>query len=312
MAIPVATSTVGGDQKTLGPRIQAATFRTPPAPDRGNCELSGIVVGTYNVTPIARQVVDAVRVGARHVGMGEIMTLDPLGFALCVPFAPVVLVVSHEFFLLRVHRNHRVAGTHFTRHPAVDMLELRVTVQMLVALLHFTVALETVLQLMQRGPYPPVAGRVTRALQGLRQCSNALASPAQGRHWVSPGQRFNKTLQLLNYRRIEGAHLLPSAPGAANPARGNRSPTDQLLLSAKNGGPSQPRDTGHLGNTPIPKRLGLCCRKQAQGPFVKRRGQSLETESNAGFGCHCPTIHVSRCYVKRLFCVNSLARAPAR
>jgi hypothetical protein len=63
------------------------------------------------------------------------MTLVPRGFALCMPFAPVVLVVSYEFFLLRVHRNHWVAGTHFTRHPAIDMLELRVTVQMLVALL---------------------------------------------------------------------------------------------------------------------------------------------------------------------------------
>ena len=83
MAIPVAPPTVGGDQKPLGPGIQAATFRTPPAPDRGNRELSGIMVGTHHhVTPVARQVVDAVGVGARHLRMGEIMALDPQGFAL--------------------------------------------------------------------------------------------------------------------------------------------------------------------------------------------------------------------------------------
>ena len=78
MAIPVATPTIGGDHKTLGSGIQAATFRTPPAPNRGNRELSGIMVGThYDVTTVTRQIVDAVGIGSRYIRMREIMTRDP-------------------------------------------------------------------------------------------------------------------------------------------------------------------------------------------------------------------------------------------
>ena len=97
-AIPVTAPAIGGDQKPLGLWIQTAAFRTPPAPNRGNGELSGVMVGTHhNVTPVARQVVDAVRIGAWDIRMGEIVALDPWRFALSMPFAPVVLVVSNEF-----------------------------------------------------------------------------------------------------------------------------------------------------------------------------------------------------------------------
>ncbi len=169
MAIPVATPTICGDQKSLSLRIQAAAFRTPPAPDGGNRELSGIMVGThYDVTTVTRQIVDAVGICSWYIGMREIMTLDPQAFTLCVPFASIILVVSDEFLLFRVHRYHRIARPHLPCHPVVDMLKLRVSVQVLVAFLHLLIALETVVQFVQRGPYPSVAGRVTHVLQSLR------------------------------------------------------------------------------------------------------------------------------------------------
>src|SRR5208337_2350428 len=88
--------------------------------------------------------------------------------------------------------------------------------------------------------------------------------------------------------------------------RRHRGPMKQFLLSTKDGRPSQSGDAGHLGDTPVTKCLSLRCRKQAQCPFIKRRGQSLETESNALFRGHRQSIYDFRYYVKRLFCVRSL------
>src|SRR5208337_1346585 len=123
------------------------------------------------------------------------------------------------------------------------MLELRVTVDVLVALLHLAVALETVVQFVQGGPNPPMAGPVTHALQGVRQGANALARPAQRRHRISTGQRLNETFQFLKHRGIFRAHLLPSASGAADPSRSHRWLVEEFLLSAKDGRSSQSSDT---------------------------------------------------------------------
>ena len=191
------------------------------------------------------------------------------------------------------------------------MLELRVTVDVLVAFLHLAVALETVVQFMQRGPYPPMAGRVTQALQSVRQRANALARPAQGRHRISPGQRFNKTLQLLHHRRI-----CARSPSSVRPRGGESCPGHRSPMVASS---CCPRRMVERAN-PVMRdtwEIPPCPSASASVAANSRKARSSSVEANRWkrnrilASVVTPRVYtISQYYVKRLFCVRSLAHAP--
>jgi hypothetical protein len=132
------------------------------------------------------------------------MILDPRAFAAPVPFPRVVLVVAHEFSLLRMHRDHWVAGKHVVRRVAVDVLEMRVTVEMVVAVLRLAVALKSVIQFLQRGPYPPMARRVTHG-----------CSPAAKLRMLLQVQRRGDTGSLHDYGSTSGCSSSPTVGSSA-------------------------------------------------------------------------------------------------
>ena len=132
--------------------------------------------------------------------------------ALRLPFPPAVLEVPDQLLLLRVDRDHRLAGGQMLVRSPVDMLELRVAVRMRGAFLPFARRLQPVPQTVQQ---PAHSGRThPPALLGQRrrQLRATLARPAQRRGRVAARERVHQRFE----RGLDaGLILLDAGPAAA-------------------------------------------------------------------------------------------------
>jgi hypothetical protein len=79
-----------------------------------------------------------------EVWIREVMHVYSLWLALTLPPSPVVLIGTHEFHLLCVDRNHRLAKLLESIDFGVDVLELRVAVGVCGAFQGLAVALQAV------------------------------------------------------------------------------------------------------------------------------------------------------------------------
>lgn len=77
------------------------------------------------------------------------MRLHPLRLFDPSPQAPRILDVPDEFFLLRIHRDHRPALRQIPFDRRVDVPKLCVTVRMIASFLGLTIALKAVVERVQ-------------------------------------------------------------------------------------------------------------------------------------------------------------------
>ena len=158
--------------------------------------------------------------------------------ALRLPFPPAVLEVPDQLLLLRVDRNHRLAGAQMLVGSPVDVLELRVAVRMCGAFLSFARRLQPVAQAVQQPAHsgrthpPPLLG------QRRRQLRATLARPAQRRGRVSARERVHQRFE----RGLDAGLILldagPTAPRASDAVR-RRLVAGNLPASLANRRPSQ-------------------------------------------------------------------------
>jgi hypothetical protein len=96
--------------------------------------VGGVVVRAH-VDPagVRDDVVDAVGHGPAQLAVGEVMGADPHWLASRLPFTAVVLEGTDQF-LLRVHTDHRSPAVLVSAGLLVEVVELRVTVGVLLAL----------------------------------------------------------------------------------------------------------------------------------------------------------------------------------
>ena len=90
------------------------------------------------------QIVYTIRGGTTEFGNDKIMHANFLGFPLRTQLPSAVLEVSHQFLLLRVHRNHRLLTGQEALDFAIDVFKLPIPVGMAVAFLALPIALQTV------------------------------------------------------------------------------------------------------------------------------------------------------------------------
>ena len=185
-----------------------------------------------------RPVVDAVR-NRLALGVGrEIMHQHRRRRALRLPFPPAVLEVPDQLLLLRVDRDHRLAGGQMLVRGLVDVLELRVAVRMRGAFLPLARRLQPVAQAVQQ---PAHSGRThppPLLVQRRRQLCATLARPAQRRGRVSARQRIHQGFE----RGLDAGLILldarPSASRASDAVR-RRLVAGNLPASLANRLPSQ-------------------------------------------------------------------------
>ncbi len=211
----------------------------PPVSNRRHRERRCVVVPAHaHPGFVARHVVDAVR-NRLALGVGrEIMHQHRRRRALRLPFAPAVLEVPDQLFLLRVDRDHRLASGQMRVRGLVDVLELRVAVRMRGAFLPLARRLQPVAQAVQQ---PAHSGRThppPLLVQRRRQLCATLARPAQRRGRVSARQRIHQGFERgLN----AGLILLDARPSAsrASDAVRRRLVAGNLPASLANRLPSQ-------------------------------------------------------------------------
>ena len=95
---------------------------------------------------IVGQIVHAVRNRLAEGLVRKVVDPNRLRVTARTPLPPRVFERADELLFLRVYRHHRLAPPLKSPHSAVDVIELRVPVRMLLPLQRLTVRLQTVTQ----------------------------------------------------------------------------------------------------------------------------------------------------------------------
>jgi hypothetical protein len=170
-----------------------AKISAPPSADRGHRKTGRVVIGVHvDETGVLSQIVDAVRIGARHRRSGKIVAGHSFRRAFPSPLLARIVEMADEFLFLGIHGNDGLSLPQGQLHLSVDVPELRVPIRMPGPFLGLPVALQAVIHLPQQLRHFFVADGVSAAGQFVRQGSGAFAGPAQRRFGVSPRQRLDQ------------------------------------------------------------------------------------------------------------------------
>src|SRR3954447_10822294 len=193
----------------------------PPAADALDRE-DGSVVGYAEIDPsgVGGDVVDAIGHRLAELGDGEVVHPDRLRMAFRAKLAAAVLAVANQLLLLRVDRDHRLAGGLERLHRRIDGLELRVAVGMLGALTGLAVALQAEPELGQQPANQLLPGAEALPSQRRGEMPLALAHPAQRGLGVTADRGLHQTLQRCQQQRLRlGSRLAATASTAHSPSR---------------------------------------------------------------------------------------------
>src|SRR5450631_1759548 len=170
--IPVAAATVSRDHQTFGFGMTLHSHRPPPSADRVDGKGGGVVIRADADPPdIVGDVVDAIRYRTTQLGVDEIVDVDLLRRAVAPPFAAVVLEIAYQFLLFCINRNDWLVCRQKRLGLGIDVIKLRVAIDVLAA-------------------FSCLAVRLQCRAEGCRRPSGrpyALCSPARSRDYASCG-----------------------------------------------------------------------------------------------------------------------------
>ena len=118
-------------------------------------------------------------------GPGKSCPLTLTGLLCRKPLLAGIIVVSHQFLLLGVHRNDRPPRRQGPLHLGVDMTELGIAVGMILAFLHLPIALQAVVLIAQKLRHFLIADWMLLPCQFGSQRPGAFADPPQGRFGIA-------------------------------------------------------------------------------------------------------------------------------
>ena len=102
----VASSGIGGDQKALSVGIESFPFMAPPAPNGGHGKGARVMISPDIDKPsVAPDVINAVRIGARHLGLRKVMPAHMARLLRRMPLLAAIVVISDEFYVRNTNRN---------------------------------------------------------------------------------------------------------------------------------------------------------------------------------------------------------------
>ena len=206
---------------------------------------------------VSTEIVHAIGDGLALGGIQEVMNLHLLRVPLGAPRSPAILEPPHQFLLLGVHRDRRLAALQLGRDRLVDVLELRIPIGMTGPLQRLAVGLQAVFQVMQQSRHQRVADLIALRVQFLGQATRALAGPAQRRLRIPSRHRFHQILQRRRQSGHQHGRPLPPGPRASNPGGVQGLLLSQLRKPSNNRIACQPdRTSDHRDPTP-PQSPGL-------------------------------------------------------
>ena len=244
-----------------------------------------------DATGVRADVVNSVRNGFAEFLVDEVVHVDLVGTALGPIVAAAVLVGADQFLLLRVDRDHRLAGGLKGFNLRVDVFELSVPVDMMAALQALAIDLAAIAEAFEQLRDPGRRDPMPQALQRQRELRMALGDPHQRPRRVAERRRLQKAAQVFQQRGIGSRERRPSAAGAAN-LRARAIRRRQILQAAID---RAARDSGrprHGAHAAVSGRARLRRREQPPLPFVQTHAHRLETVPNRCFINHAAVIAI--------------------
>jgi len=214
----MAPPRVGGNENRGRRRVEPFPLLAPPPPDRGHGKGAGVMIGPdIDKAGVAPDIVDAIGIGPRHLGRGKIVTAHPPGLLGGKPLLPGIWVVSDEFLLLGVHRDHGVAVPQPSFDGVINVAELRVAIRMVLPLFRFAIALQAVVEVMENLGDLGVADGMLVPSQRRGNRSRALADPPQRRFGIAPRWIIDHLFQGGHQPRVRHRNRFPARARAADP-----------------------------------------------------------------------------------------------
>jgi hypothetical protein len=96
------------------------------------------------------------------------VALHRFGLSVPVPLTATIAELPHEFLLFGIHRHHGLPLPLENRGPAVDVLELCISIRVMAAFERLAVGLETVAEVMEEAVDGPLTHPMPLGLESRR------------------------------------------------------------------------------------------------------------------------------------------------
>jgi hypothetical protein len=120
------------------------------------------------------------------------------------PLRACILAIAHQFLILGVHRDHRLAASQVSLHLLVDVGKLRIAIRMRRSFFGLPVRLRAVVQFMQQFGDHRIAHLVPQFVEFRGELADTLAGPPQTGFRVAARRRLDEILQIRDARVAEG------------------------------------------------------------------------------------------------------------
>ena len=177
-----------------------------------------------------------------------------------------------------------MAGVLEGQNLRVDVLELRVAIGMVRALLGLAVDLAAIAELFQQIRNACLGNLVSHLAQNGSKFGVAFRNPEQGAHRIADRGRLQQRAQVIKKRRILSRQRQTPAPSATDPpGHRRRIQLVQTALDRAARDAGRPRNCGDAANT---RRARLNGGKQPASALIKARAQRFKTKPNRYFVNH--------------------------
>ena len=249
------------------------SHRPPPSADRVDCKGGGVVIGADADPPdIVGDVVDAIRYSTAQLGVDEIVDVDELGRSIAPPFPAVVLEIAYQFLLFCINRNDRFVRRQKCFGLRIDVMKLRVAIDVLAAFSCLAVRLQAIAHAAQKVTDDRRADLVSLVRQLVREITQAAGHPQQRLHRIAARHGLDQPLEVDHKSWILNRLLLASTARLADASARNRRLVTNVGKSVINRRPCQSADPGHQADPAASQRSRLQCDKATTALFIQNRG----------------------------------------
>ena len=217
IATGIAPPTIGRDEDGVGLRIRHLAPMPLPAPDGFDRTLGRVVIDPHtHPATMVRGIVHPIGTNLPQVLVRKIVRPYAFWLPLWLGGPSPIGTRSHEFLLLRIHRNDRLSRTLEHFDAAVDLAKWGLPLRMCYPCHSLARALEALVQVGEPLRHRGMADLMSLALQRRGHCAGALPGPASWRHRITPGRRVSQRFQRGGHGRIMGLERFAPASWVAN------------------------------------------------------------------------------------------------
>ncbi len=206
----------------------------PPTNGRHSKSPCVTVCADINEARVAAEVVNAIGIGTGNRWTRKVMAIHFDRRLRRMPATAFVFAISNQFLLFRIHGNDGLSRFQCLRHGSIDVAKLGISIRMILAFFHLSVALQAVVRLMQQVRDRLVADTVPFCFEFTGQQSCALAGPSKRRFWITTRQRFDKRLQLPQQFWVTDRCFFSSRAGSTYSSGRNRAPVGNFVNALMN------------------------------------------------------------------------------